>query len=59
MPDATKRAIRERMKVTGEKYTVARRKIEAERERELVEDLDREDHPGDRNVGEPIRRGVR
>lgn len=57
MPDATKRATRERMKVTGEKYTVARRAILAERERELVEDLDREDHPGDRNVGEEAHRG--
>lgn len=59
MPDATKRAVRERMKLTGEKYTTALRAIKADRERELVEDLDREDHPGDRNVGERIRRGVR
>lgn len=52
MSDNLKRAARERMKVTGEKYTVARRAILDEKEREFVADLDREDHPGDRNVGE-------
>lgn len=55
MADALKRAARERMKVTGEKYTEARRAILAEKEREFVADLDREDHPGDRNVGEARR----